>query len=486
MNEDSKPAPRSIVSTSSMTNSAGQRHEESIMDPNATSIQDLPLELWVDIYLRLPDRDAVALSTTCKQARAIYDSDLRIGFQSVWAQASRLLDMRRPGNLPTWKVESLQRHMLSKRWKDHKTGGVRYFDWFGVGEESKDGTDVEEWVLEGLPKQSGYSNQGSFAKRIFEQQRLFFKRVAERPILDVKLPIRPDPVEGHLCIPAKKISAIDRWRLPRVSLTTSEKDRLVNVLYRMMLLEMDTSSFACFGKVSHILNYAPLMEISFCESLEIAVLLKSIFLESTQDRTEGRYMHRKKNEIRQPIFNTSRLRSALTSILTIKSRLYGHILDRQGPFTILSLGYPYNLNLSQLEWCSWSPAVCATRGMFWDINKADFDLLFELLETTISLSRLTSQFTFVKALLSCFTPGGISNYHKVLSPALEVLRLASDIKMKLDFIAVRVSNEGVLCFDEDGDVIDDDSVGGRWDVFRKRDLQKVQLDRRRYLARDEV
>ncbi|RPA73449.1 hypothetical protein BJ508DRAFT_366719 [Ascobolus immersus RN42] len=96
-----------------------------------TSILDLPIELWIEIYLLLPDTSAFALSTASKYTHAIYDSDLRIGFQSIWPYAIRLLNLRRPGNCPAWKENSITELMTKTIWMD-STGNVRSYQFFGI------------------------------------------------------------------------------------------------------------------------------------------------------------------------------------------------------------------------------------------------------------------------------------------------------------------------------------------------------------------
>lgn len=320
-----------------------------------------------------------------------------------------LLNLRRPGSMPSWKTKKLQEHMMRARSKlsDEKNGKARKFDFFGVGEERLDGQgNVVKigWQIEGIPEYNDgkpYFGQGEATKRELELHRAFLKRIVERPMVPHKVMLHQDAETGRVSILASNnarhwTTAWDPNAHP-ITLSPAEKERMTNMLLKMELLELEIPCFACYGqkevkgsiqafeKILQILDYV--FKLGRRELWEIAVLANLLFMESALIESS--------NATRQyanPLFSSSNLRRAVSTVLNEKSRAFqdiSRVLDESSSFfekfqLLLGIEPYYQLHCELTNFDC--PSQMWLRGLLWDENQK---LVSEFMEGLDSAMRET-------------------------------------------------------------------------------------------------
>ncbi|RPA75848.1 hypothetical protein BJ508DRAFT_417937 [Ascobolus immersus RN42] len=457
-----------------------------------TGICDLPLELWSEVYLLLLDTDAAKLSVTCKQARAFYDSDLRFGMQSFLPKISPILDLRRPGAMPLWKQEALKAHMLKPRWTDEVTGEEKTFDFFGMGQALVEGAGYKEtgWTIEWLSglKDKRYSNHGAPAKRTLEENRLFLKRILERPMFSHKVLLEYSSKTGEIYPrptgPAQQWSSA--WDPSAVPIATSvaEKERMFDTLCTAVRLELKVPCFALYdgkyvngtrvAKVAQICDHTPLLKMHLRELWKLTVLLKLVILET------GEVENSKSNHGNYPLVNSSNLRAAVAGSLNERTRVLGHtdygeIVYRTCHW--LTCTEYYDRQLTTLD----TEDREGFRGIFWDENQETFSYMLNLLQHGLDteLSQIPKRepcLAVLRPLAKDADGPAVCEYVK----AIELMErqkgglvLVGEKYGRTPFTAIRISKDGVLSFDEAGEAVDDCSENGRWAVFKKPELERL-------------
>ncbi|RPA74524.1 hypothetical protein BJ508DRAFT_333015 [Ascobolus immersus RN42] len=441
-------------------------HDEVPINEAEGIILNLPVELWIEVYLLLPDLDAVSLSSTCKLARAVYDCDLRIGFQSIWPLASRLLDLRRPGSWPAWKEQAIVRRMTSSRRKDDGSGEAQHYNFFGVWEEETPGEATTSWRLDGLPNiaSTGYSKQGLLAKRTLESHQLFITRIS-------------------LFYCGREF----RRNKFMKQLSETEKERIIKALYTAVYLELSISCFTCCrgkntqvreeedGSTAQLLDYAPLFRLGYRELLELAVVVRkfSVIPDEAKDKHAT------------PVLDTAHLRTALSTVLTIKTKLHYDVFERPRGFHLLCSPEPYDPSFDTFERLHSEGGRQAFGGIFLDCSHMLFSSMFALL--ALADQKLVPKGIYAMTVAAVLLPpipedSDESFFRKYTKTLVTIGRVWSH-NMKLEFQHVRVSKDGLFLFDEEGNIVDDDAPDGRWSIFKIEDLDRIRRDRARGQAK---
>ncbi|RPA73451.1 hypothetical protein BJ508DRAFT_313765 [Ascobolus immersus RN42] len=449
------------------------------------SILDLPFELWLQIFFLLPNSSAIALSSTVKYARAVYNSDIRIGMpdQVDWTKVLKLLDLRRPGAWPEWKEQKIVTIMRWKRKLSGSTRGMRNpprYDFFDIGKQwqvesgtrnvqaetedldsdlevdSESDSSHEEnehenehrgsgWILEGLKKGFGFANQGILAKRTIEQHNHFLTRIAGNILQRMSTAhANGYPYYYYGSSPHRPPELPVLQAAPK-TLSSNENARMLNILYSITLLQLDIFKFVCNGSfiatdgkeryrgVSLLIDYAPLLQLDYRTCHEYVFVLREM-----TGKNSSAWLGL------GPHLRLHSLAAELSGIFHV--RLY----------TLHSLG-------------AYCPQIYNPEfgGVFWDSNEQLYTEIFKGIDAAIQKYKDDAQSARFTPLQQSADGQQIQEYLKAFN-----MYYSGRTITKEGLVAVRVNKDGVVQLDEKGwtDYNGDD---GTWAIFKGKELSRL-------------
>ncbi|RPA75060.1 hypothetical protein BJ508DRAFT_332430 [Ascobolus immersus RN42] len=435
-------------------------------------ILHLPNELILHIFFATDSiRDAVALSSTCKTLRSVYDHDCRIGMH-LYPSAFELLNLQRPGATSVWRnaklIEALerpQRHVGVYSFLDMTARGtltvaslspLRTFS----GKEARDRLALNHtFITDLVAAHAKFHHRTSFSsiaglRSLFSHATYHQARPTTEP--------QPQP------------------RRRKVTLSPHERTRLIESCYLTAVLQLHLYSFAKpvspqpTGRTHTLFNYAPLLALPLRQLLELMTTLRVLFVDADRKprplsqfrwdscgpRKAGR------GAIPGPLFETHDLRVALAFVVNLRTRLLGM-------FGLLGKGF------RPLRYTEEFDVVEAfhhqLRSIFWDENQDTLTNLLKELDISITSSP-DPRARACLPLTALTTDGeGMRGYVDVLNSCGDGLKMMFPGQYKLPprFSAVRVDKDGVVMVGRRG-IGDWEEEGGYWGVFRCSDLRRLQ------------
>ncbi|RPA75061.1 hypothetical protein BJ508DRAFT_365871 [Ascobolus immersus RN42] len=447
--------------------------------PIVIGLLDLPTELVVLVFQTTNSlQDAVALSSTCKFTRQIYEYDCRIGMAGM-PSAFELLNLQRPDVISAWRNENLRPHLARYRPAGSK---FKFLNVSTTNRLTNPSLSPRMNSFTGIEERKQLQMNHSIIARLVRDHAKFEYR-ASFTLVDgledffYRINKARDYFGGVTDVAGRQ----------SITPSSSETTRLLETTYLAAALQLKIYAFGRYtqnGKLKGgrtILNYAPLLSLSFRQCLELVAALRVLFVEADLGSLNNMYwLHYSRHpptgsynrklcatgseERKQhPIFSTSNLRMTLAMVVNMRARIYSVLGALKCKPSALS---PDFVDLS--------PINHPLRSIFWDENRPVLSKLFKRLDRRIA----QSPDEIAKAALPLH-PKSTTNETEIKEYLTRLNSLADNLKTGFnkqylpDFEALRVDRDGVLLFTKTG-IKNDTSKDGYWGIFRRSDLARLR------------
>lgn len=286
---------------------------------------------------------------------------------SAWPAAFGLLDFQRPGFLPKWKKDTLTEIAIDR------INGIPRCSFF------EGSTTV--YSLQPQPSDSILRPELAQIRR---NHSLIEGWVRDHALFKTRIVLNEGRGGLFMGRDSEKSKALPKKTGKFVTKTSSETARIVETVYTIIGLQLQSFAFARFGNVSgttsktdFVVDFIPALALTIRQCMEIGIVLKILFHES--GISELRAHHHSKETwdrmdpalldlLRSPLFRTQSLEYAVNQSLAFRDCLiqlywrkqYGKLKHRSPPQLYLTNG-----------------KSTPFRHMFWDENQEFLDTYFD-------------------------------------------------------------------------------------------------------------
>ncbi|RPA79037.1 hypothetical protein BJ508DRAFT_363506 [Ascobolus immersus RN42] len=329
---------------------------------------DLPLEISTEIILHLDTfSNVLSFASTCKAtAQQLNFASTMLGI--TWPGPFKLAEGLRPGRIPLWKKKKLS-SLLSLKGNDSAK-----FDFFDH--------DINLAEISGITRLK--TIHARIEKWVDQQANFPF-----RSTVDLVVPEEPED-DGLALAPHIYKLEIQQTAKPREGAkytvkSETERTRMIETVYKIIILQLDLFSFSYVRRerrrvLDYIVNYAPILRMDLRTCIEIAVLLRVMFLELGVERKLTRYNQRSSQ---CQLFNTKQLRNVLSFGINLRLEIVrrgGVLLPARLEYyssELLNLTYDFDITRQSQQLSG-----TKVQHIFWDENQLTMGRLFEALSNT--------------------------------------------------------------------------------------------------------